>query len=179
MTGKEQTTSLTRRQLLKGLGTVGGGVAAYHAMSGLGIATSVEAAPLPPVDRYSGRGRHVVILGAGVAGLIAAYELLQRGFRCTVLEANDRIGGRSLTLRHGDLLVEKPVEPYRNNGQRMSVQECKFAPSRAVGWGRPYRNAGPVPLAAALAHRPACAGQPGAGRPQEQRIHATGSGEGD
>lgn len=36
----------------------------------------------------------VVVIGAGVAGLSAAYRLLQRGRRVTVVEARDRVGGR-------------------------------------------------------------------------------------
>jgi monoamine oxidase len=43
--------------------------------------------------------RKVVIVGAGVAGLVAAYELLQAGHEPLVLEAQHRLGGRVLTLR--------------------------------------------------------------------------------
>jgi monoamine oxidase len=39
----------------------------------------------------------VVIVGAGVAGLITARELGRRGLRVVVLEARDRIGGRTWT----------------------------------------------------------------------------------
>ena len=45
-------------------------------------------APLP-------RKRHsCVVLGAGLAGLAAAYRLKKKGWHVTVLEARDRIGGR-------------------------------------------------------------------------------------
>jgi monoamine oxidase len=46
----------------------------------------------------SGRGR-VIVVGAGLAGLTAAYELGRAGFDVTVLEARDRIGGRVYTVR--------------------------------------------------------------------------------
>ena len=47
--------------------------------------------------------KHIVIIGAGPAGLTAAIELLKRGHTVTVLEASDRIGGISQTVRyHGN-----------------------------------------------------------------------------
>ncbi|MFD3613911.1 protoporphyrinogen oxidase [Streptomyces sp. NPDC058676] len=39
---------------------------------------------------------HVVVIGAGIAGLAAAHRLLLRGARVTVLEASDRVGGKLL-----------------------------------------------------------------------------------
>ncbi|MET8244052.1 protoporphyrinogen oxidase [Streptomyces sp. NPDC005202] len=39
---------------------------------------------------------HVVVIGAGVAGLAAAHRLLERGARVTVLEASERVGGKLL-----------------------------------------------------------------------------------
>ncbi|MFH9083839.1 protoporphyrinogen oxidase [Streptomyces sp. NPDC017673] len=39
---------------------------------------------------------HVVVIGAGIAGLAAAHRLLGRGARVTVLEAGDRVGGKLL-----------------------------------------------------------------------------------
>src|SRR3954466_7308835 len=39
---------------------------------------------------------HVVVVGAGIAGLAAAHRLLQRGVRVTVLEASERVGGKLL-----------------------------------------------------------------------------------
>lgn len=41
--------------------------------------------------------RHVIIVGAGFAGLVAARELEACGIRVTILEARDRIGGRAWT----------------------------------------------------------------------------------
>jgi monoamine oxidase len=58
----------------------------------------------------------VVLLGAGVAGLTAAYELERAGYDCLILEAAQRLGGRSLTLRRGDRFAE-------SGGP---VQECRF-----------------------------------------------------
>ncbi|TAH49827.1 MAG: flavin monoamine oxidase family protein [Chloroflexota bacterium] len=43
--------------------------------------------------------KKVLILGAGIAGLVAAYELLKAGHTPIILEAQNRLGGRILTLR--------------------------------------------------------------------------------
>jgi oxygen-dependent protoporphyrinogen oxidase len=48
----------------------------------------------------------VAIIGAGLAGLSAAYRLQQRGFDVTVFEARDRVGGRVWTIRKGDYIMD-------------------------------------------------------------------------
>ncbi len=45
------------------------------------------------------RPARVVVLGAGMAGLSAAYELLRAGHEPVILEAQHRVGGRIFTLR--------------------------------------------------------------------------------
>jgi monoamine oxidase len=50
----------------------------------------------------------ILILGAGAAGLSAAVELAHAGFKITILEARDRIGGRIFT-KH-DPVCDAPVE---------------------------------------------------------------------
>ena len=43
----------------------------------------------------------VIVVGAGLAGLCAARHLTRHGVRCLVLEARDRVGGRTLSHRLG------------------------------------------------------------------------------
>jgi monoamine oxidase len=99
--------ALTRRALLEGIGAVGGAGAAYLAMEAMGLAVPTPAGAenfkLPP---SSGSGRSVVILGAGIAGLVSAYELRRAGYHVSVLEARDRIGGRAWTIRNGDRIAQ-------------------------------------------------------------------------
>ena len=99
--------TLTRRALLEHIGTVGGLGAAYLAMEALGLALPTAAgAENFKLPRGSGNGRSVVILGAGISGLVSAYELKRAGYRVTVLEARDRIGGRAWSIRNGDRVVQ-------------------------------------------------------------------------
>ena len=39
----------------------------------------------------------VLVVGAGISGLVAAVELKRRGFSVQVLEASDNVGGRIRT----------------------------------------------------------------------------------
>jgi monoamine oxidase len=43
--------------------------------------------------------RRVIVVGGGMAGLVAAYELRRAGHEVTLLEAQTRLGGRILTIR--------------------------------------------------------------------------------
>jgi monoamine oxidase len=102
---KTSGRTITRRQLLALVGRTAGGAAMYQAMSAMGMA-----APSP----YSGplklegarRDQKILVLGAGMAGLTAAYELRNAGYQVKVLDYNARAGGRAWTLRGGDEYTE-------------------------------------------------------------------------
>jgi len=99
-------TTITRRKLLEQVGAIGGLGAAYTAMELVGLAIPTPAgAESFALRRGSGQAKSVVILGAGIAGLVSAFELQRAGYRVTVLEARDRIGGRVWTIRGGDKIV--------------------------------------------------------------------------
>ena len=119
--------SVTRRSLLAGMAKLGGAGAVYETLAVWDFLkpASAQAASLS-LSKDSGKGKTVVILGAGVSGLCASYELDRAGYDCVILEPQRRAGGRSLTLRRGDVFQEM------NQG----AQACEFDEGL-------YLNAGP------------------------------------
>jgi len=84
---------LSRREFLTGLLAAGGGALLPDAVQG------VLAGMRHPLAAQAAAARRVVVVGGGLAGLAAAWELRRRGMAVTVLEARDRLGGRTHTLR--------------------------------------------------------------------------------
>ena len=128
----------TRRAFLEAVGRVGGASAVYRTMSAMGL----MAEPTPwtgplEVQASSGQGKSVLILGAGIAGLAAAYELTRAGFKCRVLEAQPRAGGRNFTARHGCVITED-TEEHGTTEQRCDFDEGLYV---NLGPGRiPYHH---------------------------------------
>jgi monoamine oxidase len=96
--------SLTRRVFVQRIAQLGGYAAAYSTMHALGLIPPTGASELPSLPADFGKGKKVVILGAGIAGLVSAYELRKAGFTVTVLEARNRPGGRSWSVRKGTVV---------------------------------------------------------------------------
>lgn len=85
-----------------------------------------------------GAGEEAIVIGAGVAGLSIAYELLKNTkYNVTVLEAQNRVGGRSLTVRPGDSFTENP----ENKPETSYTQTCEFTVEDM--YNLPYLNCGP------------------------------------
>ena len=99
-------TKQTRRQFLMRVGQAGGYSAAFVSMQGLGLLPARAAAPMTvEAAPGSGSGVRVAVLGGGIAGLVAAYELRALGYKVTLLEARSRPGGRNWTVRGGDTVT--------------------------------------------------------------------------
>ena len=100
---------LTKRQLLQYVGSVAGAAGVYRTMATLGmlgVSGLTGCSSGSAVSQGFGDGKRVVILGAGIPGLVAAYELDKLGYECTILEATARAGGRNFTVRRGDVIEE-------------------------------------------------------------------------
>ena len=76
-----------------------------------------------------GKGKTVVILGAGISGMVSAWELSKAGYTCVILEARSRAGGRNWTVRNGTRIE-------MTDG---TTQTCSFDEGN-------YLNAGPARL---------------------------------
>ena len=116
---------ITRRTLLKSIGMTAGAAVMYRAMTALGHAAETQFDG-PPVLSRAPKGASVIILGAGLAGMLAAYEMRKAGYQVRVLEYQNRPGGRNWTLRGGDTYTELGG----------ATQRVQFAPGN-------YFNPGP------------------------------------
>src|SRR5690348_14952297 len=77
----------------------------YDAMLALGYAAQSDfSGPIRLVGEV--KGASVLVLGAGLAGMTAAYELRKAGYKVQILEYNDRPGGRNWSLHGGDTYTE-------------------------------------------------------------------------
>lgn len=99
-----------------------------------------------------------LIIGAGAAGLMAAYKLVKAGHKITVLEARNRLGGRIHTIHndgsseraelgaefiHGDLPVTKRlldeagIKYYKSGFEMWQYKDGKFTQNEEFveGWG--------------------------------------------
>ncbi len=53
-------------------------------------------------DAGSNQDKHVIVVGAGMSGMVAAYELKREGYHVEILEMSQRYGGRVKTLSQKD-----------------------------------------------------------------------------
>ena len=99
------------------------------------------------------KDKKIVIIGAGPAGLTAAIELLKRGHSVTVLEATDRIGGISQTVRYqgnrmdigGHRFFSKDERVNRWWAELMPLQGKPAWDDKLLNAEKDYASGGPDP----------------------------------
>ena len=126
--------AMSRRQLFSLIGSVAGSAVMYEAMSTLAYAA--ESKFTGPI-KLSGdvKGASVIILGSGLAGMTAAYELGKAGYKVQILEYQDRPGGRNWSIQGGDTYTELGG----------AVQHCEFDKGLYINpgpWRIPYHHMG-------------------------------------
>ncbi len=110
-------------------------------LAGLGAAMT----PASLTNLHGATQQRVVVVGAGLAGLAAAYELSEAGLDVTVLERSERPGGRVLTVRgefEDDVWIDVGGQTsgggYGNFFYYATKFGLSFEPQAAVaGAGRP------------------------------------------
>jgi monoamine oxidase len=110
----------TRRELLRDAGAVGAVALGATAFGRFAPAARAAAAP------------RIVVVGAGLAGLTAAYRLKQAGYTAAIHEASNRAGGRCWTLRgafvdgqiaeHGGELIDQGHAAIRQLAQELGLR---------------------------------------------------------
>ncbi|WP_136024098.1 protoporphyrinogen/coproporphyrinogen oxidase [Microbacterium sp. K27] len=103
--------------------------------------------------------KHVVVVGGGIGGLVAARECAKVGMRVTVLEAADDLGGAIRRVDLDGVIVDAGAESYATRGGlvRALVEELGLAdrivvPQAGGAWlaGIPGVGAAPLPAGGIL-----------------------------
>jgi oxygen-dependent protoporphyrinogen oxidase len=102
---------------------------------------------------------HVVVVGGGVSGMVAALECAKVGMRVTLLEASDRLGGAIRTADVGGLTLDVGAESYATRGgavralaTELGLAERIVVPAGGRAWlaGIPGVGAAPMPAGGVL-----------------------------
>jgi monoamine oxidase len=116
----EESEGLTRRKFLRNAG-----------LAGVAIAGASSFGRLAEKARGA-TAQRIVIVGAGLAGLTAAYRLKQAGYAAKLHEASDRVGGRCWTIRgvfaqrqlaeHGGELIDQGHAAIRQLASQLGLK---------------------------------------------------------
>ena len=122
--------NFTKRDFLTRIGMVAGTSAMMTAMAGWDRAMA-STMTKPPKMSSEGKGKKILILGAGISGLVCAIELIKKGYDVQILEAKNHSGGRCMTARKGTVIEdvggERQVCQFEND-QYLNVGPWRIPP---------------------------------------------------
>ncbi|MCC3859645.1 flavin monoamine oxidase family protein [Pseudemcibacter aquimaris] len=126
----ENNNSFTKRDFLTRIGMMAGTSAMMSTMAAWDRAMASTMTE-PPKMTTDGNGKKVLVLGAGISGLVCALELTKKGYDVQILEAKDHVGGRCMSARKGTVIEdvggERQVCDFDNN-QYLNVGPWRIAP---------------------------------------------------
>jgi monoamine oxidase len=128
---KTGSVPLTRRAFFESLAAIGGISLAMSGMEAMGFGFTSKAEGPPSLE--GDKKAKVIVLGAGLAGLTAAYELRKAGYEVAVIESRAFAGGRCQSARKG--FVETDLAG--------NTQECQFDDGLYINhgpWRIPYHH---------------------------------------
>lgn len=96
--------------------------------------------------------KHVVVIGGGISGLVAALEVAKLGIRVTVLEASDAFGGAIRTANLAGIQIDTGTESYATRGghvrallEELELTDKIITPNPAGAWLVGADNPAPLP----------------------------------
>ncbi|WP_431279005.1 protoporphyrinogen oxidase [Leifsonia poae] len=99
----------------------------------------------------------IVVIGGGMAGLVAAYDCARPGFTVTLLEASDRFGGSVAALEVDGVTVDAGAESFATRGGhvaeligQLGLADDVVKPNPSGAWVRFGRQTVPLPKAGLL-----------------------------
>lgn len=119
-----------------------------------------EPSPAEPSDLAARAAeKHVVVVGGGIGGLIAARECAKVGMQVTVLEEADALGGAIRRVELDGVVVDAGAESYATRGgtvralvEELGLADRVVAPRAGGAWlaGIPGVGAAPLPVGGIL-----------------------------
>ena len=133
---------MTRRQVLQRFGMIGTSSLMMGAMNAWDL-MGQPAGPRPVLQGMQPDTR-VIVLGAGISGLVVGYELGKLGYDYRIHEARDWVGGLAWTVRGGDSHTEV------GGGERQVCQFDEGLYLNAGAWRIPNADKGVLDYCAEL-----------------------------
>jgi len=105
------------------------------------------------------RETHIVVVGGGIGGLVAALECAKVGMRVTVVEASEQVGGVIRSAEVAGITVDAGAESYATRGgtvraliEELGLGDAVVRPAAGGAWvaGIPGVGAAPLPAGSVL-----------------------------